>query len=129
MLDYIDNMHENTFEKLKVWQKAHIFVLEIYNITGKFPKNETFRLSNQLCRAVSSVAANIVEGNSRKHSKEFLQFLNTAYSSLEETKYHLLLAKDLGYLTAAKYSKLIEDATIISRMLNSLRKYLKTANL
>ena len=115
---------KNNFEKLKVWQLAHQLVLDIYKISSRFPQNEKFRLTDQLCRSASSVPANIVEGNSRKHNKEYIQFLNTAYASLEETKYHLLLAKDLDYLKPSDYSRLIDQATVVSRMLNSLRKYL-----
>lgn len=116
---------KNSFEKLKVWQLAHEFVLKIYKLTNKFPKTEKFRLTDQLCRSASSVAANIVEGNSRRHSKEYIQFLNTAYASLEETKYHLLLSKDLGYLSDKDYLALLEDAITINKMLNSLRRYLR----
>jgi len=112
------------FEGLKVWQLAHKFVLKIYKLTKKFPQDEKFRLIDQLCRSASSVAANIVEGNSRKHNREYVQFINTAYASLEESKYHLLLARDLGYLNSKNYSELIKEATTISKMLNSLRGYL-----
>lgn len=120
-------MTNNSFEKLTVWQKTHRLVLKIYKITESFPKEEQFRLTNQLCRSASSIAANIVEGNSRKHKKEYLQFLNTAYSSLEETKYHLLLAKDLGYLEVKEYLQIQSEAEEINKMLNSLCKYLKSS--
>lgn len=116
----------NSFEKLKVWQIAHKFVLDIYKVSKSFPKEERFRLVDQLCRAASSVPANIVEGNSRGHSKEYLQFLNTAQSSLDEAKYHLILAKDLGYINEKTCSTLLEDALVISKMLSSLKRYLKS---
>ena len=115
----------NNFENLGVWKKSHELVLVIYNVTKSFPAYEKFRLTDQICRSASSVCANIVEGNSRRHSKEYLQFINTAYASLEETKYHLLLSKDLGYITEIQYESFLEKATEISKMLNSLRKYLR----
>ena len=95
---------ENRFEKLTVWQKAHELTIKIYKITQKFPQEEKFRLVDQLCRSTSSIPANIVEGNARRHKKEYLQFLNTAFASLQETKYHLLLAKDLEYLSPTQYN-------------------------
>lgn len=107
-------MEKNRFEKLKVWQKAHELVVNIYKITKKFPREEKFRLVDQLCRSASSVPANIVEGNARRHKKEYLQFLNTALSSLEETKYHLLLAKDLEYLSVLEYNELISLAMMLA---------------
>jgi S23 ribosomal protein. len=50
------------WRELKVWQKAHALVLEIYKITRKFPKEEMFSLISQLRRSSSSIPANIVEG-------------------------------------------------------------------
>ena len=120
------NQQINAFEKLKVWQLSHKFVLSIYKLTKSFPRSEEYRLTSQLCRSAASVPANLVEGNSRTHKKEFIQFVNTAYASLEETKYHLLLAKDLGYLKENEYSVLFNDAVTISKMLNSLKNYLKS---
>ena len=52
----------NSFKDLIVWQKAHDFVLNIYSITTKFPKDEMYALTNQLRRATVSVPANIAEG-------------------------------------------------------------------
>ncbi|RLF34767.1 MAG: four helix bundle protein, partial [Thermoplasmata archaeon] len=92
-----------TFKELKVWQKAHQLVLEIYKITRSFPKEERFGLVIQIRRSVSSIPTNIVEGFKRKSKKDFAHFLNIAESSLEETKYHLLLAHDLKYISNTVY--------------------------
>jgi len=86
------------FQKLDVWKKAHQMALKVYKATQAFPREEMYRLTDQLCRAASSVAANIAEGTGRNTLKEYLQFLYTARGSVEETKYHLILSKDLGYL-------------------------------
>lgn len=125
MLDTKQNINENSFEKLIVWKKAHIFVLEVYALTRLFPSDEKFLLVNQLRRSSSSIAANIVEGNERKTKKEFIQFLYTAKASLSETKYHILLAKDLNYLDNKIYSKLITEANEIGKLINGLINYLK----
>ncbi len=105
----------NRFEKLNVWQLSHQVVLEIYKATNKFPKEEKFRLEDQLRRSARSVPTNIVEGNSRGHKKEYIQFLYLAKGSLEETKYHLLLAKDLRYISEDLYTKLQEDCNKLPR--------------
>lgn len=117
---------QNSFEKLNVWQLSHQLVLEIYKLTDKFPAKEKYRLVGQICRSSSSVAANIVEGNSRTSAREYLQFINVAFASLQETKYHLLLSRDLGYLDSRKYNDLIMKTDDIGKMLNSLKKYLKS---
>lgn len=119
--------NENTFEKLEVWKEAHELTLLIYKITKKFPEVERYRLVDQLCRAASSVPANIVEGNSRGLRKEYRQFAFQAKGSLEEVKYHLLLAKDLQYLDAKTYMELLSKANQVSLLLNGLIKYLNSS--
>lgn len=118
---------ENRFEKLDVWQYAHQLVLKVYKATSRLPREEKYRLGDQLRRSASSIPTNIVEGNSRAHKKEYLQFLNHAQGSLEETKYHLLLAKDLGYLNERVYSELQEDCNKVGRMLSGLIKHLRSS--
>ncbi|MFQ6082662.1 MAG: four helix bundle protein [Candidatus Aminicenantia bacterium] len=97
-----------TFQDLKVWQKSHQLVLEIYKITKQFPQEEKFGLVTQMRRSAISIAANIAEGFKRKSDKEYSHFLNMAESSLEETKYYEILSKDLGYITQEKYQHLID---------------------
>ncbi|MCU0641206.1 MAG: four helix bundle protein [Candidatus Margulisbacteria bacterium] len=87
-----------TFRELIVWQKAHRLTLEVYRATRGFPREERYGLVSQVRRSAASTATNIVEGYKRASVKENLRFLNTADGSLEETKYHLLLSRDLGYI-------------------------------
>jgi len=111
--------------KLEAWKIAHELVLEIYTITKKFPSEERFRLVDQICRSASSIAANLVEGNGRSYKKEYLQFVYLARGSLDETKYHLLLAKDLGYITQKEYDTLIDKSDEVGKLINGLIKYLR----
>lgn len=113
------------WKDLKVWEKAHGLVLEIYGMTAGMPKEEVYGLTNQLRRSSASVAANIVEGQCRNTSKEYLQFLYNARGSLEETRYHLLLARDLRYVAVDKYELLENKYEEVSRMLNSLISRIK----
>ena len=121
-------MIENKFEKLEVWKEAHKLVLSIYKITKKFPKEEQFRLVDQVCRSSSSVGANIVEGSSRQHTKELIQFLYLSKGSLEETKYHLLLSKDLGYISSQEYELLINQAELVGKLLYGFIKFVLSKN-
>ena len=113
------------WKNLKVWQRAHALVLDVYTVTRSFPKDELFGLTSQVRRSVSSVPANLVEGQSRNTTKEYLQFLYNARGSLEETRYHLLLAKDLTYLKDETYNHLESQYEQTSKMLNSLIKSIK----
>ena len=110
---------------LEVWKQAHSMTLEAYKLTESFPEVERFRLTGQFCRSAASVAANIVEGNARQSTKEYIQFLVTARASLEETRYFALLAKDLGYLEAPEYQQFEAIGESISRMLNAMVRALR----
>lgn len=118
-------MNDNRFEKLKVWQRAHNLVIGIYKVTASFPKEEKYSLTDQVKRSSASIAANIVEGSERQTVKEYLQFLHIAKGSCAETKYHLLLARDLGYLKETDYCELSEMAVEMSKMISSLISYLR----
>ncbi len=111
------------FQDLKVWQKAHNLVLEIYRLSKGFPEDEKFGLTSQIRRSVVSVPANIAEGY-KKSRKDFLRFLDIAEGSLEETKYHLILAGDLGYYSKQVYPTLFDLACEVGKMLSGLKRSL-----
>ena len=119
----------HTFKNIKVWQKAHELALEIYKVTRSFPSDERYGLTAQLRRSGASVATNIVEGYKRRSSKDFAHFLNLSDSSLEETKYHLLLAHDLRYLSTTDYERLSTLADEIGRMLFRFQEKVRTYSL
>jgi four helix bundle protein len=53
------------FEKLDVWQEAIQFADLVYELTGDFPNDERFGLTNQMRRAAVSISSNLAEGSSR----------------------------------------------------------------
>jgi len=111
--------------ELEVFKKSHGFVLEIYKLTDEFPKDERFRIVDQIIRASYSIPANIIEGQNRNTTKEYISFLHNARGSAYEVKYFLLLSKDLNFIDIEKYDKLNNNIVIIIKMLNSLIRSLK----
>ncbi len=99
---------------LLVWQKSHHLTLAVYRLTTGFPKEEVYGLTSQLRRAMVSVPANIAEGFKRRGKLEKLRYLNIAQGSLEECRYYLILAKDLGY---GETLALTSDLQRVSRLL------------
>lgn len=104
------------FEELIVWQKAHALVLEIYKLSKDFPKEETYGITSQVRRSSVSVAANISEGYRKKSKADKLRFLNIAEGSLDETKYYLILIRDLKFIKN-EYDKLFELSEEVSKLL------------
>jgi four helix bundle protein len=114
-----------TFQDLLVWQKAHRFVLEVYTLTAAFPKQETYGLSLQMRRAAVSIPANIAEGFRRRSKPDKARFMNMAEGSVEECRYFLILAKDLGYADTRTLSAALEE---VSRLLNAYSTAILTSS-
>ena len=108
-----------TFQDLVVWQKAHQLVLAIYEFTAHFPKSETYGLALQMRKAAVSIPANIAEGFRRRGKADKVRFLNTSESSLEESRYYLILSEDLGY---GKTGEILNSLEEVSRLLHSYSK-------
>lgn len=105
-----------SFRDLVVWRKAHELVLALYRLTESFPEREKFGLSHQMRRAAVSVPANIAEGFGKRSQAEKARFLNIAEGSLEECRYYLILAQDLGY---GQTDELMDALEQTSRLLNA----------
>jgi four helix bundle protein len=112
----MDREPAQSFEDLIVWQKAHAFVLNVYRVSRDFPREETYGLTAQLRRAAVSVPANIAEGFRKRGKPDKARLMNVAEGSLEEARYYLRLARDLGYTSNVALN---EDAAEVGRLLGS----------
>ena len=117
-----------SFKELRAWQKAHQFVLSVYRVVATFPSFERYGLSSQFQRAAVSIPANIAEGYRRDGMKDKLRFLNIAQGSLEECRYYILLAKDLGYIDEIINNELNISIEDTSRLLNAYYKGIEEKN-
>lgn len=113
------------FRNLKVWERSHRLTLSVYRETRMFPQDERFGLTSQLRRATASIAANIAEGCGRRGDAELARFFQIAMGSASETEYHLILARDLEYLSAQAYEDLNQQLTETKRMLNAFLQKLR----
>jgi four helix bundle protein len=104
-----------SFEDVKLWQKAHKFVLDIYKITKQFPREELYGLTSQIRRSSVSITANFAEGFKKKGKNDKARFYNISQGSINETKYYLRLIKDLEYF----------DTTLLSIELDEIAKMLE----
>jgi four helix bundle protein len=108
------------YKDLRVWEEAHTLTLAVYKMTRTFPKEERFGLISQIRRASASIAANLAEGCGRRSDGEMGRFVQIAMGSGAELSYHLLLAKDLGFVMNEQYIELNASLERVLRMLSAL---------
>ncbi len=113
------------FRDLDVWRLAMEIVVQVYECTKKFPKEESYGLVSQMRRAAVSVASNIAEGFNRYHNKEYKQFLYIALGSCAELETQIEVCRALRYIDRENLDKLIEKLDHEGRMINNLIKCLK----
>lgn len=113
------------FEDIQAWQKARILSRQVYDLTsnGNFAKD--FELRNQIRRSAVSIMSNIAEGQGRRTDKDFAHFLNMSLGSIAETKSHIYLAADLGYIDKTKFGEVYEMLDELGRMLFALSAHLR----
>ena len=115
-------MHIYSFEKLEVWQISRSFRKEIYKLTLNFPKEETFGLTSQIKRSVSSIGSCLAEGSGKITSKDKAHYTNMAYTTTLETLNHLIAAMDLDYITEEQYLLQRSNIEKLTIKLSGLRK-------
>lgn len=113
------------FYNLDIWKESHQLSIAIYKITEKFPKKETYGLSDQLRRASTSVSANIAEGFGRFHYKEKIKFYYVSRGSICEVQNFLFLTQDLNYIDKNIARDLFTKYEILNKRLN---QFIKSVN-
>ena len=112
-----------TYKDLNVYQLSYELAMELFKLSKKFPKEETYSLANQVRRSSRSIPANIAEGwAKRKYENVFLKHLNDANGSCEETKVWLDFMRDCSYINADNHKELFNKYNEVGAMLNSLTK-------
>lgn len=113
------------FEDIQAWQKARKVTKRIYEITSGSNFSKDFGLRDQIRRSGVSIMANIAEGQGRRSTKEFANFLNIAHGSVAETQSHLYIALDLNYLKKEDFDDIYGLLDEIARMSMALCQYLR----
>lgn len=117
-----------SFCDLVVWQKAHALALDIYRTTERFPERERFGIVAQVRRSATSTPANVAEGFGRRTTKELIQCLTISKGSLEETRYFLILSRDLKYIDPEEFRDLNQKCDSVGQMLSALMRSLRNRN-
>ena len=102
-----------------------LLVKGVYRLTLSFPSDEKFGLTSQMRRAAVSIPSNIAEGQARRSTGEFIQFVSHAEGSVAELDTQLLIAVDLSYCSSSEAQALFDLLLELRKMLNSLRRKLQ----
>jgi four helix bundle protein len=108
-----------------VWQKGMTLVKSVYLITRTFPSEEKFGLVSQMRRAAVSIPSNIAEGQARRSTGEFIQFLSHAEGSVAELNTQLILSVELAYCSKGQTTEATALVRELRLMLNALRRKLE----
>lgn len=113
------------FREFPVYKDARLFIRDVKCIGRQhFPKEETFGLLSQLCRAADSILLNIAEGADRSSDKDFAHFLNNSHTSLNEVVACLDSAIDSGYISSELQIEYLQRAAELAGQLTAFRKNL-----
>jgi four helix bundle protein len=115
-----------SFKDLIVLRRSRALCVAVYRVANALPATERYGLSQQLCRGAVSICANIAEGHARLHRGEFVHHLSFALGSLAECETLMLLAADLGMVSASQLEEPLALADEVGRMLMAMLKKLRT---
>lgn len=114
------------FRQLNVWQKAHKLVLDIYEMTRKYPKDEKTELVSRMRETACDIPIQIAQGFMRRSPKDKTVAYKGTLESIEALKYLVLLSQDLDYIKENK--TLVENIEEVGRMLTGLVRSVRTEN-
>lgn len=95
-----------SFQKLRAWQSAKTFFVDVYDVTRRFPKDERYGFTAQMRGAARSIAANIAEGSGYTGERDSGRFYQMGFGSSSECYSDLYLALEVGLLNANQFERL-----------------------
>ena len=113
------------FEKLWVWQKAHELMQEIHSFCRMLPRDERFKLRDQIERCSSSVCDNIAEGYTTYYYNGKIKGFNVVRREAGETQNHIRKLSGKGYLDSEQLQKWVERYEEVIRGINGYIRYIR----
>ncbi|MEO9485740.1 MAG: four helix bundle protein [Ekhidna sp.] len=110
-----------SYRDLDVYKLAKTLSANIFELTKRFPKEETYSLTDQVRRSSRSVGAQIAEAwGKRRYEKHFISKLTDADGEQQETQHWIETARDCSYLADEDAVTLIEKYTQLGKMIGSM---------
>ncbi|WCT10181.1 four helix bundle protein [Mucilaginibacter jinjuensis] len=114
-----------SFTDLDVWKKAREIRIYISELVKSFPKEEIFRLSDQIIRSFRSIGNNLAEGHGRYNYQDNIRFCVMARGSLSETLDHMLIALDENIIAIEVLESFQIEHDNCLKLINGYIQYLK----
>jgi four helix bundle protein len=114
-----------SFTDLEVWKQSRKVRNWVRDIVRTFPKEEAYRLTDQLIRAARSIGNNIAEGHGRFHYQDNIRFCVMARGSLSETLNHMIIALDENIISKDVLIEFRTEYDICLKLINGYILYLK----
>jgi four helix bundle protein len=109
-----------SYRDLRVWKNAMDLVVQVYEQTRSFPKEEIYTLTSQMRRAAVSIRSNIAEGKGRSTDRDRSLFFCHARGLLLELETQISIGERLEYLTPTHSATLLQATSLLGQMLNAL---------
>ena len=115
----------NKFEDLRIWQKAHSLMVEVFEVVTKLPSEERYRIKDQIERSSSSVGANIAEGYTSYYFKDKMKCFYVARKEAGETQNHIRVLEARRYIDQDRSAALVNEYQILIKGINAFINYIR----
>jgi len=107
--------------KRQLIKRAYTYSLDIIKFLDTLDKKDfiTKIIAKQLIRSATSIGANIVEAQAANSKKDFINFLNHALKSANESKFWLGLLRDSDKAPKEKVNLLLQETDELAKILGS----------
>jgi four helix bundle protein len=121
-------MSYKKINETKVYKLAFEHAMKIFEISKRFPKEETYSLTDQIRRSSRSVCSCLAEAHRKRlYEAHFISKVSNADMENAETQTCLQFAHACKYITQPEYNELLELSeqvgNLLNHMINNPEKY------
>lgn len=117
----------SSVRELDVYKLAFDSAMQIYDLTGRFPKEEKYSLTDQIRRSSRSVCSNLAEGwRKRNYKAVFINKLTDAAQEAAETQTWLEFALKCNYIDRKLFDNMDRQYEHIFAMLITMERKAET---
>lgn len=110
-----------TYKDLDVYRRARKLAFKVFQASRRFPREETYSLTDQVRRSSRAIGAQIAEAwAKRNYERHFVSKLTDADAENLETQHWIEVAYDCGYLSPEDRGLFLSDLIAIGSMIGGM---------